>query len=221
MAGPRVGIVIPALNEAASIARVVGAARRWGDCIVVDDGSSDATAALAADAGAVVVRHAQNRGYDGALNSGFARAVEERCDVIVTLDADGQHDPQLVARLLAAVAAGADVVVGERSRRARLGEHAFAWYTTLRWGIRDPLCGLKAYRTSVYRSLGHFDSYGSVGTELMLFALRSRLRVEQLPFQVHDREGQPRFGRRLAANYKIFRALFLSPRARPPRVAPC
>lgn len=210
MGRPRVALVIPALNEAASIAGVVGAARAWGSCIVVDDGSTDATGRIAAEAGALVVRHEVNRGYDAALDSGFRRAVREGCDVVVTLDADGQHDPRLVERFLAAVEQGADVVVGVRSRRARLGEHLFACYTWLRWGIRDPLCGLKAYRAPVFEALGHFDAYGSIGTELMLFALRRGLRVAQVPFVVRDREGQPRFGRRLAANYRILRALVLA-----------
>lgn len=221
MAGSRVGIVIPALNEAATIAGVVGAARRWGACIVVDDGSTDATGRLAAEAGAVVVRHAANRGYDAALNSGFRQAAEEGCEIIVTLDADGQHDPALVDRLLAALDAGADVVLGVRSRRARIGEHLFAAYTTLRWGVRDPLCGLKGYRAGVFRALGHFDSYGSIGTELMLFALRRGLRVEQVPFEVRDRDGQPRFGRRLAANRKILRALVLAMLPRRGAATPC
>lgn len=221
MAGSRVAVVIPALNESATIGRVVGAARQWGTCIVVDDGSSDATGRLAAEAGAVVVRHEVNRGYDAALDSGFRRAADEGCEIIVTLDADGQHDPSLVKRFLQAMDAGADVVLGVRNRRARLAEHLFACYTSLRWGVRDPLCGLKAYRTRVFRALGHFDSYGSVGTELTLFAVRGGMRVEQVPFEVHERQGQPRFGRRLAANYKIFRALALSLRAPRQRAAAC
>lgn len=221
MARPRVGIVIPALNEAASIAPVVRAAVRWGDCIVVDDASTDATGALAAEAGALVVRHERNQGYDAALNSGFRRAVDEGCEVIVTLDADGQHDPRLLGRLLDSIEGGADVVLGVRSRRARLGEHVFAWYTHARWGLRDPLCGLKAYRAHVFKSLGHFDSYGSIGTELMLFAARHRLVIAQVPFDVRDRAGQPRFGRRLSANYRIFRALMLSSRSRKGRAVSC
>ena len=212
MARSRVAVVIPAFNEAASIACVVESARRWGTCVVVDDGSTDGTARLAQAAGALIVRHERNRGYDGALDSGFRRASEEGCDVIISLDADGQHDPALAGQFIAAIEAGADVVLGVRSRRARVGEHVFAVYTRLRWGIRDPLCGLKAYRASVFRALGHFDSYRSIGTELMLFAACGGLRIEQIPFEVRDREGQPRFGRRLAANYRILRALLLARR---------
>jgi glycosyltransferase involved in cell wall biosynthesis len=210
MAGHRVAVVIPALNEARSIAAVVGLASRYGRCIVVDDGSIDDTGRIADGAGALVVRHERNLGYDAALDSGFRRASEEGFEVIVSLDADGQHDPALLERFVAEIDQGADVVLGVRSRRARLGEHVFALYANLRWGIRDPLCGLKAYRTVVFRALGHFDSYRSIGTELMIFAARNGMRVEQVEFEVRDRDGQPRFGRRVAANYKILRALVLS-----------
>ena len=74
MERPRVGIVIPALNEGRTIAAVVGQAVQFGKPVVVDDGSTDETARLAADAGADVVRLETNRGYDRALDAGFARA---------------------------------------------------------------------------------------------------------------------------------------------------
>ena len=69
---------------------------------------------------------------------------------------------------------------------------------------------MKAYKTSVYNSLGHFDSYGSIGTELMIFAAKKGCRIEQIPFEVRDRLGESRFGRVLSGNYKIFRAMIYS-----------
>jgi len=206
----RVAIVIPALNEAKSIASVLAGATPHGTVIVVDDASIDETAAIAREAGAEVVMHERNKGYDAALNSGFRRAAELKKDVIVTLDADGQHDPRLLRRFLDKIDEGCDVVVGVRSRRQRLAEHLFAWYTGLRFGISDPLCGMKAYRTSTYLALGHFDSYCSVGTELALFAAKSGCRVGQIPFVVREREGRSRFGSIVVGNAKIARAMFRS-----------
>jgi glycosyltransferase involved in cell wall biosynthesis len=203
----RIAVVIPALNEAATIGAVVRQALARGAPIVVDDGSSDATAQIARDAGADVVVLPSNRGYDGALNAGFARASEMECAYIVTMDADGQHNPDLLLEFIAALDAGADVVVGVRDRTQRFAESVFAWYGNLRWGIRDPLCGMKAYRAEVYRALGHFDAYQSIGTELALFAARSGYRLAQLPVKTRDRVGAPRFGRVLSANMRILRAL--------------
>lgn len=206
----RIAIVIPALNESATIAVVVEAAGRYGVPIVVDDGSTDNTAALAKQAGAVVVSHENNRGYDAALNSGFKKAAELGSEVIITVDADGQHDPSLIQKFIDQIDAGADVVAGIRSRRQRFAEHLFAWYTSLRFGIKDPLCGMKAYRTAVYEALGHFDSYGSIGTELAIFAAKKGCRLGQIPFAVRERKGQSRFGQVLAGNYKIIRAMLLT-----------
>lgn len=206
----RVAIVIPALNESATIAVVVEAAGRYGVPIVVDDGSTDNTAALAKQAGAVVVSHENNRGYDDALNSGFKKAADLDSEIIITVDADGQHDPSLIQKFIDAIDAGSDVVIGIRSRRQRFAEHLFAWYTNLCFGIKDPLCGMKTYRTVVYSELGHFDSCGSVGTELMLFAAKHGCRIGQIKFEVRERTGESRFGRIFAGNYKIIRAMLLS-----------
>lgn len=203
----RIAIVIPALNESATIAVVVETAGKYGVPIVVDDGSTDNTAELAKRAGAVVVSHKSNLGYDAALNSGFEKAAELGSEMIITVDADGQHDPSLIQKFIAAVDAGADVVVGIRSRKQRLAEHFFALYTSLRFGIKDPLCGMKAYRAAVYSALGYFDSCGSVGTELMLFAAKHGYRFNQIMFEVRERKGQSRFGQIFAGNYKIFRAM--------------
>ena len=206
----RLGIIIPALNEEDSIGSVVRKCRDHGMLIVVDDGSSDCTAEIARNEGAEVVRHDINRGYDAALDSGFRKAAELGCDFVVTIDADGQHNPELIGKCFALLDNGADVVIGHRDKRQRLAEHCFAFLTKILYGVSDPLCGLKGYRMSVYHALGHFDSYGSVGTELALFAVRNGFRLKQVPINVRERIGSPRFGRRLYANCKIFRAMLLS-----------
>lgn len=205
----RVGIVIPALNEASTIGAVIEGVIGQGIPIVVDDNSDDDTASVAIEAGAELVSHATNRGYDGALNSGFDRAAQLGCDYVVTLDADGQHHPHLVARFIDALEQGADMAIGIRDRRQRIGEHLFAFVGRLRWGIDDPLCGLKAYRMQIYNDLGHFDGYRSIGTELAVYAATHGARVTQIPIMVAAREGRPRFGIGWRANRRILRALWL------------
>ncbi|WP_199223898.1 glycosyltransferase family 2 protein [Paraconexibacter algicola] len=116
-------ILMPAYNEERSVAAVVTRAREAGyDVCVVDDGSADRTAQEAAMAGADVVRLPLNLGVGGALRCGFRRALDGGYDVVVQVDADGQHDPGRVAALLETmVASGADIVVG--SRFAEGSEH--------------------------------------------------------------------------------------------------
>lgn len=210
MVGSRVAIVIPAFNESATISTVVRHAGAYGLPIVVDDGSTDNTAELAGQAGSIVVSHQRNCGYDMALNSGFQKANELGCEIIITLDGDGQHNPDMLKDFIKMIDSGFDLIIGIRSRKQRIAEHIFSLYSNFCFGIKDPLCGIKAYRIKLYKDLGHFDSYGSIGTELMIFAANKAYRVGQLPFTVMEREGESRFGQGLRGNYRILRSLFLS-----------
>lgn len=112
----RILAVIPAYNEQRTIAEVVLKAEKYVDeVVVVDDGSSDLTGEIARRMGATVLRHETNRGKGAALRTGFLHALRSGADVVVTLDADGQHDPDEIPRLIEPIIkGGADVVVGSR-----------------------------------------------------------------------------------------------------------
>lgn len=206
---PAVALVIPALNESESIAGVVAAVRRYGQPIVVDDGSTDGTGVLAIAAGAVVVTHATNRGYDRALESGLKRAVDDGYDFVVTLDADGQHKPELLAPVLEQLFAGADMVIGVRDRHQRFSESVFSTTAKLLWGIADPLCGMKGYRIARLGAISGLCTYASIGTELALRAARSGWRIAQVPISTSSRKGASRFGAGVRANWMILKALGL------------
>lgn len=109
-------IVIPAYNEARTVERVVQRVReRCPYVVVVDDGSNDGTGEIARGAEAVIVRHAVNRGLGAALGTGIAAALARGAECIVTMDADGQHDPTDIAAVIAPIERGeADVVIGSR-----------------------------------------------------------------------------------------------------------
>lgn len=205
----RVAVIIPAFNEAETIGQVVISAADHGIPIVVNDGSTDSTGAIARRAGAVVVESGFNLGYDAALNSGFSEAYRLGFDIMITLDADAQHDPVLLHHFIRALKSGAKVVVGHRNRKGRWSEEIFGCYTKRKYGIIDPLCGLKGYRREVYEAIGFFDSYKSVGTELMLRSLASGIQVKQIPFTVNERLDSPRFGSIFSANIRVLRALLV------------
>jgi len=119
------------------------------------------------------------------------------------------HVPRYVPRLIAPIAEDrADIVAGQRPRLAGFAEKIFALYTRLRYGIADPLCGLKAYRRSVYDAVGQFDTVQSIGTELMIKGLHRKFRLALVPIALHRRAGDSSrfYARRLRANLKILRA---------------
>ena len=203
----RVAAVLPALNESAAVEAVVRAIAPFAKAIVVDDGSTDGTGILARSAGAEVVTHVYNLGYDHALVSGLMRAVELGYDAAITLDADGQHDPTLLLRFIEALQGGAELVVGIRDRHQRWSESLFAVVGNLVWHLRDPLCGMKGYRTDFLRRAGPLLTYESIGTELALRAARSGCRITQVPVPTRRRVGASRFGGGLKANLRIAGAL--------------
>jgi len=184
-------------------------ASAYGMPIVVDDGSSDDTGTVAERAGAVVVRHERNLGYDAALNSGVKKAFESGYRYAITLDADGQHDPQIVSQFIQKFEQGSQLVIGRRSKMARIAESIFGSYTARVYGIEDPLCGMKGYCWKLYESLGYVDSFNSIGTELALYGAKKGVRISQVNVEVREREGQPRFGSGISANLKILRAMLL------------
>lgn len=206
---PRLAAVIPALNEERSIEAVVRQASQRALAIVVDDGSTDNTAVLARAAGAHVVSHPVNRGYDGALETGIRTAIALGCTFAVTMDADGQHDPTLLDRFGAVLEGGSDLVVGQRDRTQRWSETLFCVVGRAVWGLNDPLCGMKGYRLDVLAGLKDINTYASIGTELAVRLVKGGMKAQQLPVKTRVREGVSRFGGGVKANLRICKALWI------------
>ena len=122
----RVGIVIPAFNEELTIAQVVNSVKGYGYAIVVNDASTDKTQEMAEKSGAITIMHENNQGYDGALNSGFSKADELNCYMVITFDADGQHDVNLLEEYIQLIDSGFQVVIGVRNKFQRMTETSFS-----------------------------------------------------------------------------------------------
>jgi len=204
-------VVIPAHNEQESIGKVISeifALKRDLTVIVVDDVSTDRTPIIAAENGALVVSLLINKGYAGAIQEGMLAALELGADYIVTCDADGQHDPQsLISVVSTLVSNDVDLVIGYRAKCARLSERLYKLYYRFKFNILDPLCGLKGYRASLIREYGCFETFDSIGTELMLWAVLNGKSQLQAAVNIRERLDKPRFGGLLKANLRIFRSL--------------
>jgi glycosyltransferase involved in cell wall biosynthesis len=202
MPGRRVLVVIPALNEAASVAAVIGRVTQVlpdATVLVVDDGSSDRTAEVAAAAGATVARLPFNLGVGGAMRTGFRYALRHGFDAVVQIDADGQHDPVHLPELLNALRES-DVVVG--ARFAGVGEYDVrgprAWAMRvlarllsriLRIRLTDATSG---YRAANRRAIGVFArhypaEYLGDTVESLVIARRVGLNVTQVPVAMRAR----------------------------------
>jgi hypothetical protein len=193
-------IIIPAFNEAVTIADVVGRALGHAPVIVVDDGSTDDTAARAEAAGAEVIRHGRRLGKGQAIRAGLSAAAIRGATAVVTLDGDGQHDPADIPRLRAAAAAlpGALVIggrLGESSGfvRGRLNAVRVAgffvnWATGLH--VEDTQSGFRLYPLPLVRELPTRRGGFVFETEVLIAAARRGLVVREVPVRTSPRTAQ-------------------------------
>jgi glycosyltransferase involved in cell wall biosynthesis len=187
--------ILPAFNEEVSIGSVVLRAKRYADrVIVVDDGSSDRTAEVADLAGAEVIRHQVNRGKGAALKTGFEFLNGER--VVVTIDADGQHDPSDIPKLVEPILKGeADMVNGSRyisgNKRdtplyRRLGQVVLDKATNLESGlcITDSQSGFRAFAADT-KDIFRFNQNGlAIESEMLADAAYAGLRIKEVEIGV-------------------------------------
>lgn len=201
-------IVIPAFNEAATIAGVVNSVKEYGGVIVVDDGSSDGTPELAEKAGAMVVRQPQNMGYDKAIQAGMRKATELGFTAAIAIDADGQHPAGKIPELLAPLESGeVDMVLTTRPKPARFTEAIFRRIAKNNYGINDILCGMKGYRLDVYKDYDHLYDHPTFATAAPIAAAKDGKRIKQWDIPVSERADTPRIGRLVKANISIFKGM--------------
>jgi glycosyltransferase involved in cell wall biosynthesis len=202
---PVVSVVIPCLDEAEAIERCVATARRAleaagldGEVIVVDNGSEDGSADLAAAAGATVV-HEPRRGYGSAYLSGFAAA---RGDYIVMADADLTYDFGDIPRFVRCLEEGGELVMGNRREHIRPG--AMSWLHRyvgnplltgilnlfFRAGVGDAHCGMRALRRDVLPRLDLRTTGMEFASEMVIRAAKEGLDMREIPIAYHPREGE-------------------------------
>jgi len=196
-------IIIPAWNEESSIGYtlngIVQLSRPW-DVLVVDDGSSDGTVQCAQNAGAKILSLPFNIGIGGAVSAGLMYAQRKNYDVVVRVDADGQHDGQWIQALLDPVLAGnVDLCIGSRftgkfqgyqsSFLRRIGINFFATLISalIREKITDPTSGFNAFgRSAIKLFLQHYPS-DYPEPEAIVIAKRAGLRVTEVPVKMNNR----------------------------------
>ncbi len=197
-----VAVVIPAYQAAATIAEVVSRTSRavpGATVYVVDDGSTDGTSGAGSGQEATVLVHARNRGKGAALATGIEAALEGGADVIITLDADGQHPPEEIPGLAAPVLAGAaDVTLGARARSGAMpwGRRCTNWLSAALasriagTGVPDAQSGFRALSRRAAQAVRPGEQGYDFETAFLLAALAQGLRVRFVPVStVYD--GRP------------------------------
>jgi len=208
-------IVIAAFNEAGRVGPAVREVRaRYADVIVVDDGSTDATAAEAREAGAIVLSHVINRGQGAALQTGLEYALGHGAEAIVTFDADGQHRAEDIDTLLAPVRdRGFDVALGSRflhrnpsipptrELTLRLGVIFTRWVSGIR--VTDTHNGLRAFSRDAAARITIRQDRMAHASEILDTIARCRMRYCEVPTDVRYTTHSLRKGQRSSAAFRI------------------
>jgi len=192
--------IIPAHNESETIAKVVAETSKYVSfVVVVDDGSSDNTAEVAASMNARVVRNRNNTGKGAALKRGFIECLKYNPDIVITLDADGQHDPGEIPKLLQPIEnEEADIVIGSRYggtyvnfqtipryRRIGLSFIDFMNRNLANSRIKDTQSGFRIYTKSVLSIMSQYSSRGfGAETEQLATAELHGLRIVEVPVSI-------------------------------------
>lgn len=216
--------VIPAFQAANSLPAVLRAVSPYVDgMVVVDDGSTDQTFEAAKHPNAFVLRHALNRGQGAALRTGTAAALELGADVVVHVDADGQHDPEYISSVMAPILNGdVDIVIGSRflgvpiegaplQRRIlhRLIRHFNRWVLGIPANMTDPQCGFRALSAPAARGLVFHQDRMAHASEILRHVTRSSWRWREVPVRVIYSEETLRQGQKTTDAFRIVWQLVL------------
>jgi glycosyltransferase involved in cell wall biosynthesis len=195
---PRILVCVPAFNEAKAISDIVIKSKKYADEVIVyDDGSTDDTQQIAVSAGAIVIRSPENKGYGIAIRSLFQAAKQKGADIMVTLDSDGQHNPDQIPSLIENLKQGFDVVIGSRFLRnedkekvPRFRSFGIKTITKLTQtasyrGITDSQSGFRAYNKNALSKINLYEDGMAVSTEILLRAGEKKLLVAEVPITIN------------------------------------
>ena len=199
---PRILIIIPAYNEALNIGRAIEETKTnisEADIIVINDASEDSTALVAKTKGVDVISHVCNLGIGGAVQTGFKYACEREYDIAVQVDADGQHNPQDISKLLTPILnQEADVVIGSRyikksgfqtSLARRLGMFFFGLLTSVivNKRITDTTSGFRAVNREAMEFLAKEYPVDFPDAETIIILHYAGFRIKEIPVKIRER----------------------------------
>ncbi len=189
-------VALPAYNEEDCLPKVIDGAKAYVDAvIVVDDGSTDATATIAREMGAIVVQHPENRGYGATLQTIFSTARDLNVDALVIMDSDGQHNPQDIENVLLPLLDGADVVIGSRfldktknqvPSYRKVGMKVLDTATSVAGvkNVTDTQSGFRAYGKKAIQVIDISGNGMSGGSEILIQISDKHLVVAEVPITV-------------------------------------
>ena len=192
----KIAIGIPAFNEENNIGPIItNLKKKYDHILVCDDGSSDSTADIASKMGAHVVKHSKNLGYGSAIKTIFNEAKKIDCNILVTFDADGQHQISEIDDMLKPIMENiADIVIGSRflgktehlPKYRKFGIKTITGLTNVMTGsnISDSQSGFRAYSQKILKEISPTESGMGISTEILIKATKKKMRITEIPITI-------------------------------------
>lgn len=211
----RILIGIPAKNESETIQSILEESEKFGDVVIVDDGSDDNTNQIAVDSGNFVITHQKNLGYGVSLQDLFQLAKQKNYSVLVTLDADGQHNPAEIPNFLKELKTS-DIVIGNRFKNQNSNVPAYRKFgikaISKLSGIGDAQCGFRAYNKKAINTLANniYENGMGASVEILKTAQSNNLKITEIPCTIRYSKEEKHSQNPLSHGLDVIRAFFWS-----------
>lgn len=204
----KIAIVIPAFNEEKTIISVVLKAKKYGVPLVVNDGSTDGTEKLLLKRSIRVIKNFKNSGYHFSIKKGIKYAYSKNYKYIVTFDADGQHKITDLKKTVEYLKKN-DLVYTERNKYGRFSEKIFSLFSSTLFKIKDPLSGLKGYKSDIFFNYKFNFKENLFGSEILINSINKNFKIKKFDIRVYKRKDKSRVGSSILVDLQIFMSCFL------------
>lgn len=206
----KVVIIIPCYNEEETIIKVCNKAKKYGKILVVDDNSKDHTKQKLIKKKINHISNKKNLGYEGTVIKGFKHVLStyKNAKYVATLDADLELLPHYIPKLVKKLEKSkSDIVVGYRNKMNRISEDFLNIIFFIKYKIKDPICGLKLYKTSLLKKTIYKVSSKLFLVDLIYLSLNYNFNIKNFSIKVNRRIDNPRVGGTIFTNIKILKII--------------
>jgi len=208
-----VAIIVPCYNEKKTILKVYKRIKKYGKILIVDDHSIDGTRKILIKKKIKFLKNKKNIGYEASIINGMKHVLRnwKKVKFIITIDADDELLSQSVPFLLKNLLKNNfDIVVGSRNKLNRISEYFLKLIFNLKFDVKDPISGLKIYRTKVIKKIVNLISKNFYLVDILIISYYKNFSIGSSNIFVNKRKGEPRVGNNFLVNMKIFNIIFNS-----------
>ena len=206
-------IIIPAFSEELTISKVVQNAKIYGDVLVINDASQDNTQYEAMNAGALILNNKSNIGYDKSIMLGLKHAIENKYDLVVSIDADNEFRPENIKYLFDSLEKGNDLIIGTRPSKniSRFIEKKVISLCNKKFGVEDIFCGMKGYKVNALEEIGIHNTVNEndfIGIFPSLELLKIGKPFINHPVKMNELRKNSRFYKNFSSYLKVIKIYF-------------